>query len=118
MLTIPDCPMGKDLYSFTVEPHLPVDYEPLNHYTATNPNSRFLQTVTVQFPGFDQRIIVRNRELVTVTRAGTTIDLLSNDDLLATFEQRFGLQLSDTMKVAIIKKVEALCAEAAIGRLV
>ena len=60
-----------DLYGFTLEPQLPVDYEVANHYTSTHPESRFVKGLTVQLPTPAARTALRNREL-TVDRDGVT----------------------------------------------
>ena len=39
---------GRDLYAFSLEPVLPVDYEVANHFTATHATSSFVTTLTVQ----------------------------------------------------------------------
>jgi N-hydroxyarylamine O-acetyltransferase len=53
-----------DLYAFTLERQHPSDYEMANHYMSTHPNSRFMQTLTVQLPGPHMRHILRNLELI------------------------------------------------------
>ena len=53
-----------DLYAFTLEPQQAVDYEIANHYMSTHPDSRFVQTLTVQLPGTQRRMILRNRDLI------------------------------------------------------
>ncbi|UFQ18474.1 MULTISPECIES: arylamine N-acetyltransferase family protein [Streptomyces] len=37
-----------DLYAYTLEPRLPVDYVVMNHYTATHPKSSFIRRPVVQ----------------------------------------------------------------------
>lgn len=56
-----------DLYAFTLEPALPVDYVVANHFTSTHPDSIFRRTLTVQRFDGDRRHILRNR-LYTVRR--------------------------------------------------
>jgi N-hydroxyarylamine O-acetyltransferase len=82
-----------DLYSFTLEPCLAVDFEPANHYTATHPDSRFVRTLTAQLPTPEVRYKLRNRELIldrgpTVTRR----TLADDDELLAALAEVFGLR--------------------------
>jgi N-hydroxyarylamine O-acetyltransferase len=81
-----------DLYSFSLEPQLAVDFEPANHYTATHPDSRFVRTLTVQLPTPEVRYMLRNRELV-LDRGGTVTRrmLADNDELLAALAETFGL---------------------------
>jgi len=82
-----------NLYSFTLEPCLAVDFEPANHYTATHPDSRFVRTLTVQLPTPEVRYLLRNRELV-LDRGGTVTRrvLADDDELLAVLAEVFGLR--------------------------
>jgi N-hydroxyarylamine O-acetyltransferase len=94
ILLCPACPVGPEQYSFTLAPQLPIDYEPANHYCATHPDSRFVQTLTVQLPSLDRRVFLRNREFVTVTREETKTELLADDlEVIAVLERHFGLRL-------------------------
>jgi len=82
-----------DLYSFTLDPCLAVDFEPANHYTATHPDSRFVRTLTAQLPTPDVRYKLRNRELVLDRGATVTRRVLADDDeLLAVLAEVFGLR--------------------------
>ena len=82
-----------DLYSFSLEPQLAVDFEPANLYTATHPDSRFVRTLTVQLPTPEVRYMLRNRELV-LDRGGTVSRrmLADNDELLDVLAETFGLR--------------------------
>ena len=82
-----------DLYSFSLEPQLAVDFEPANHYTSTHPESRFVRTLTVQLPTPDVRSMLRNQELV-LDRGGTVTRrvLADDDELLAVLAETFGLR--------------------------
>lgn len=82
-----------DLYSFSLEPHLAVDFEPANHYTATHPDSRFVRTLAVQLPTPEVRYALRNRELI-LDRGGTVTRRVLADDaeLLAVLAETFGLR--------------------------
>ncbi len=94
VLQCPECPTGPDLYAFDLTRHLPVDYEPANHYTSTHPDSRFVISVTAQRAGHKVRLILRNRELITVCAEGTTIEPVeTNAHLLKVLRERFGIKL-------------------------
>lgn len=82
-----------DLYSFSLEPQLAVDFEPANHYTATHPDSRFVRTLTAQLPTPEVRYRLRNRELV-LDRGGsiTRRELADDDELLSVLAELFGLR--------------------------
>jgi N-hydroxyarylamine O-acetyltransferase len=82
-----------DLYSFSLEPQLAVDFEPANHYTATHPDSRFVGTLTAQLPTPEVRYLLRNRELVLDHGETVTRRVLADDDeLLAVLAEVFGLR--------------------------
>ncbi len=82
----------QDLYVFTLEPQLAVDFEAPNHYVSTHPDSRFVQTLTVQRVAPETRHVLRNTELTTTTPAGDMCRTLkSSAELLKTLAQEFGL---------------------------
>jgi N-hydroxyarylamine O-acetyltransferase len=82
----------EDLYVFSQEPQLPVDYEMANHYTSTHPASRFVLMLTAQRVAADGRRILRNRKLSLDRGHDVTIKTLADDDeLLAVLAVEFGL---------------------------
>jgi N-hydroxyarylamine O-acetyltransferase len=97
-----------DLYAFTLEPQQAVDYELANHYTATHPKSRFVQTLTVQLPHPEKRMILRNRELVE-DRGDivTTRTLESDEEMRRILNETFGLALASEHVAAACRKVGA-----------
>jgi len=85
------------LYAFTLEPQLAVDYEIANHYVSTHPRSRFVQTLTVQLPHPERRLILRDRELVEDRGAAVSAcsrTLAGEDELLQVLRQDFGLDFA------------------------
>jgi N-hydroxyarylamine O-acetyltransferase len=83
-----------DLYAFTEEPQLPVDYEVASYYTATHPDSIFRRMLTAQRPTPEARYILRNYEL-TLDR-GTAVEKLpvaDDDELLRVLAECFGLEM-------------------------
>jgi N-hydroxyarylamine O-acetyltransferase len=89
-----ECPTGPDLYAFDLTRHLPVDYEPANHYTSTHPESRFVISLTAQRVGRELRLVLRNRELITIRADGSTTEAMeSNEQLLRALKDRFGIEL-------------------------
>jgi N-hydroxyarylamine O-acetyltransferase len=83
-----------DLYAFTLEPQLPVDFEVANHYVSTHPQSRFVQTLTAQRLTPEERRMLVNRELSIERATGTERRTLSGDDaeLLALLAEVFDLR--------------------------
>ena len=93
-LQCPQCPVGPDLYSFTLEPQLPVDFEPANHYCSTHPQSRFVRTLTVQRAGLSERALLRNREFILSHATGNETRTLANEaELREVLASRFGIEL-------------------------
>ena len=81
-----------DLYAFSLEPQQAVDFEIANHYVSTHPSSRFVQTLTVQLPGPQKRMMLRNRELIEdrgEVGAGVTVE--GDEELLRVLRETFGL---------------------------
>jgi N-hydroxyarylamine O-acetyltransferase len=82
-----------DLYAFTLEPHYPVDFEMANHYVSTHSNSRFVQTLTVQFSTTEARYNLRNQEF-GIDRGGGELSgrmVGSEEELLRLLAETFGL---------------------------
>src|SRR5262249_21287686 len=86
----------QDLYVFTNEPQQAVDFVPPNHYVSTHPDSRFVQTLTVQRVAPDFRKLLKNTELVTTTSAGDTRRTLrSSAELLEVLSAEFSLEFPE-----------------------
>jgi N-hydroxyarylamine O-acetyltransferase len=85
-----------DLYAFTTERQHPADYEMANYYMSTHPNSRFVQTLTVQLPGTEVRHVLRNLELTEDrgTHSGSRT-LSGEDERLQVLADVFGLHFPD-----------------------
>ena len=81
-----------DLYAFTLEPQLAVDFEVANHYVSTHPQSRFVQSLTAQRVEPEARHTLVNRDYSvdrgTETRRHTLRD---DDELLELLAGTFGL---------------------------
>jgi N-hydroxyarylamine O-acetyltransferase len=81
-----------DLYAFTLEAQLPVDYEMANHFTSTYPESPFVTNLVVQRSEPARTVILRNRDL-TIHRDGATetATIKDPDHLLEVLAREFGL---------------------------
>ena len=89
-----------DLYGFTLEPQLPIDYEVANHYTSTHPESRFVTGLTVQLPTPLARTALRNRELTVDTGGGTTTRVMADDEeIRRVLGETFGLPVPDDLRI-------------------
>jgi N-hydroxyarylamine O-acetyltransferase len=81
-----------DLYVFTLEPQLPVDYEMANHFTSTHPSSAFLRTLTAQRSLPERRVVLRDRELrVREGRLTEVTSIRDPDHLLEVLARHFDL---------------------------
>lgn len=81
-----------DLYAFSLEPQLDVDYQIANHYVSTHPDSRFVQTLTAQLQSPGVRYILRDLELVEDHGNAHNVRSLADDkELLAVLESIFKL---------------------------
>ena len=89
-----------DLYDFTPEPQLPVDYEIANHYTSTHPESRFVKMLTVQLPTPQARTALRNRELIIDTGETTTTRVMADDEeVRRVLGETFGLPAPADLRI-------------------
>jgi N-hydroxyarylamine O-acetyltransferase len=81
-----------DLYAFTMEPQLPIDYILANHYTSTHPQSKFVRFPTVQLPGREVRKILRGHEYIEMRASDSERTIIDGEDtLLGLLEKSFGL---------------------------
>jgi N-hydroxyarylamine O-acetyltransferase len=85
-----------DLYAFTTEPQFPADYEMANHYMSTHPNSRFVQTLTVQLPHPEVRHVLRNLELIEDRGLSSSSRMLAGEEeRLQVLASVFGLHFPE-----------------------
>jgi N-hydroxyarylamine O-acetyltransferase len=94
----------EDLYVFTQEPQLSVDFEIANHYTSTHPASRFVVMLTAQRVAPGGRRILRNFEFSEDRGADVTTRTLADDDeLLAVLATEFGLDFPPGTRFAFVR---------------
>lgn len=90
----------QDLYVFSTEPRYAVDFEPANHYVSTHPNSRFVQTLTVQRVSPERRLVLRNSELtITAPEGDARRTLHTHGELIAVLQDEFALTLPAETKL-------------------
>jgi N-hydroxyarylamine O-acetyltransferase len=82
------------LWVSSLEADLPVDFQMANHYTATWPQSAFVQRMLLRAYTPDGEVRVANRD-VTVIRNGDTVtrQLADRADLAALLREHFGFEL-------------------------
>lgn len=84
-----------DLYTFTLEPQYPIDYEAPNYYVSTHPESRFVTTLTTHRASPTVRHLLRNRELTEDTGSNVTSRVLADDEeVQRVLAEIFGLKFS------------------------
>jgi N-hydroxyarylamine O-acetyltransferase len=85
----------KSLYRFDLRPHLQVDYEVLNWYVSTHPQSPFVSNLMAARPAPGRRYALYNNTLTVHETNGESRQrtLASTDDIRAVLESTFGLRL-------------------------
>ena len=82
-----------DLYAFTLDPQLPVDFLVANHYTSTHPDSTFTKIPIVQRTSADAAHTIRGGIFATA-RPGAEPDerpIADAEELLVLLKERFDL---------------------------
>jgi N-hydroxyarylamine O-acetyltransferase len=88
----------RDLYAFTLEPQVGVDFELASWYTSTHPQSRFVQVLTAQRLSTTRRFALRDLELAEDDGATTrTRQLAGRDEQRRVLIETFGLALPDNV---------------------
>lgn len=83
-----------DLYAFTLEPYLPVDYIPLNYWNSTSPDSLFTQKKICTMPTATGRIVAVDTEFKIRTQESTqTIQARSSTEYVRLLHEYFGLEI-------------------------
>lgn len=90
------------LWMSTLEPESPVDFTMGNHFTATWPESPFVQRLMLRALTKDGRVSVMNRD-VTVARAGAfeKSQLQDRTALRALLEKDFGIDLPEVERLRV-----------------
>ncbi len=95
------------MYRFTLEPHAPADYEPLNWYTATHPTSIFCHNLLMERVTPELRVGLFNDRLVQ-RRPGvppSTTRLATLQEFEAVLQQHFGIELAPDTRSSLWAKV-------------
>ncbi|MFF5921066.1 arylamine N-acetyltransferase [Streptomyces flavochromogenes] len=91
-----------DLYAFSPQTLYPGDFTVMNHYSSSHPQSRFLGQVVAQWPGADERRALVRDTLTTVRTDGVVEErVVPVDELIATLESRFGIELDDEERTGL-----------------
>ncbi|WHZ15703.1 MAG: N-hydroxyarylamine O-acetyltransferase [Nitrospira sp.] len=89
-----------DLYSFTLEPNLPVDYTFANYYHSHSPDSLFTQRLICTVPTLKGRTIFTDRWL-KIRSDGATRELHVKDqeECRQLLQEHFGLTIKDDLSL-------------------
>lgn len=91
-----------DLYAFSPQTLYPGDFTVMNHYSSSHPQSRFIGQVVAQWPGEDERRALVRDTLSTVRADGVVEErVVPVDELIATLESRFGIELDDEERTGL-----------------
>jgi N-hydroxyarylamine O-acetyltransferase len=82
-----------DLYAFNTTAYLPIDYAPANYYTATMPDSKFVQNRICTRPTEDGRITLLNNRLKIRENQHTEVRTVVEEEILPLLEHYFGIIL-------------------------
>jgi N-hydroxyarylamine O-acetyltransferase len=90
----------RDLYAFTLDEALPIDFEVANHYTSTWPESPFVTTLTAQLSTAEDRHILRGRTLIVRRNGVETTRQIEDSELLYLLQETFGIDAPDGTDLA------------------
>ena len=93
------------LWTATLEPHLPVDFQLANHWVSTAPQSPFVNRLMLRTLTPDGRTSVMNRDVTVVSGTNTEkYQLADRKALRALLDEHFGFDLPDveTLKIPMI----------------
>jgi N-hydroxyarylamine O-acetyltransferase len=85
---------GMEQFSFSLEPHLPVDLEPLNYYCSTHPEVPGNRELRVQIVSPHERRVLVQRVLTVFSESGSnSVELRNEAEVRFVLRERFGLDL-------------------------
>lgn len=82
-----------DLFAFNTTPYLAVDYEPANYYTATMPDSKFVQNRICTCPTPEGRITLFNNRLKIHEQQKTVAHNVATSEIPSVLSRYFGIEL-------------------------
>lgn len=88
-----------DLYSFTLEPWLPVDYQFANYYHSHAPESLFVQRLICTMPTLDGRKSLIDRLFKVRDQQGTQeVHVTNEDERENLLQENFGVTINDHLR--------------------
>ncbi|MFC8127921.1 arylamine N-acetyltransferase [Streptomyces sp. NPDC057302] len=93
-----------DLYEYTLEERLPVDYVVMNHYTSTHPLSPFIRRPVIQRPTPEERRTLVGDRLTVMRPDGTSDERrVSAGELGEVLDREFGIELNADDRAELIR---------------
>lgn len=87
---------GVEQYSFTLEPHLPVDLEPIDYLCSTHPEVPGNRELRVQvILAGERRALVQRLLTIDCESGSESVELRSVEELQPVLRERFGLKVDD-----------------------
>jgi N-hydroxyarylamine O-acetyltransferase len=84
----------KNLYGFTLETYLPIDYVPVNYMASTSPDSLFTQRKICTMPTSQGRIFLVDRKLKIISAGKTQeLEVKNNREYLELLNEYFGIEI-------------------------
>jgi N-hydroxyarylamine O-acetyltransferase len=81
------------LYRFFPEPRALVEFEPGSDFNQTSPDSHFTRRTVCTLPSRGGRVTISGSTLIVTEGDRRTMSRLSDDELLAAYRERFGIEL-------------------------
>ncbi|MER5260193.1 MULTISPECIES: arylamine N-acetyltransferase [unclassified Streptomyces] len=93
-----------DLYEYTLEERLPVDYVVMNHYTSTHPMSSFIRRPVIQRAAPEARRTLIGARLTVARPDGTSDERgVSTQELGEVLDREFGIELNADDRAELIR---------------
>lgn len=84
----------QNLYGFTLETYLPIDYVPANYLASTSPDSLFTQRKICTMPTSKGRLFLVDRKLKIISNGKTQeLEAKSNREYLDLLREYFGIEI-------------------------
>ncbi|MGW0534496.1 arylamine N-acetyltransferase family protein [Streptomyces sp. NPDC003032] len=93
-----------DLYAYTLEPRLPVDYVVMNHYTSTHPRSSFIRRPVMQRAASEMRRRLVGDQLSVTYPDGSVVErAVPVGELTDVLAREFGIELDADDSAELIR---------------
>ncbi|MEU5811353.1 arylamine N-acetyltransferase [Streptomyces sp. NPDC047718] len=98
-----------DLYAIGTEPRFPIDYLMTSHFTYTHPRSPFQDTLLVQRPAADRRLVLHDTELTTLLPDFTAeTRRVPAEELPTLLTEEFGIGIDADDATALVARYDTV----------